>query len=157
MQDFGGPVGFGWRVNTRTASRSSWCRTPMRTRRDCLTASGLHAKALWADPSKENFQIIRDAAISDDAIARNYTHGVRMKRRSVPAAGVLQRALLNRPGNKEIMLDLLYDYRSNPPLYPQWQAYFRAHQPPALIVLGQERYHLPGGGRASVSAGSKGC
>ena len=29
------------------------------------------------------------------------------------------------------MLDLLYDYRSNPPLYPQWQAYFREHQPPA--------------------------
>ncbi len=29
------------------------------------------------------------------------------------------------------------DYRTNVPLYPQWQEYFRKHQPPTLIVWGK--------------------
>jgi len=42
--------------------------------------------------------------------------------------------LLDRKGNDEIQLDLFLSYGSNPPLYPQWQQYFRQHQPPMLIV-----------------------
>jgi hypothetical protein len=30
------------------------------------------------------------------------------------------------------MLDLLYDYRTNVPLYPEWHTYFRRSQPPTL-------------------------
>jgi len=37
----------------------------------------------------------------------------------------------------EIQLALLHSYGSNPPLYPEWQAYFRKHQPPTLIVWGK--------------------
>jgi pimeloyl-ACP methyl ester carboxylesterase len=44
---------------------------------------------------------------------------------------------LDRPGNQEIQLDLFYDYRTNIPLYPQWQAYFRKYRPPMLIVWGK--------------------
>jgi pimeloyl-ACP methyl ester carboxylesterase len=54
-----------------------------------------------------------------------------------PDTWTVDAALLARPGNKEIQLDLFLDYGSNPPLYPKWQAYFRAHQPPALIVWGK--------------------
>ena len=45
--------------------------------------------------------------------------------------------LLDRPGNQEIQLDLFYDYRTNIPLYPKWQAYFKKYQPPMLIVWGK--------------------
>ena len=51
--------------------------------------------------------------------------------------------LLDRPGNQEIQLQLFYDYGSNPPLYPEWQAYFREHQPPALIVWGTKDEIFP--------------
>lgn len=43
---------------------------------------------------------------------------------------------LDRSVNDEIQLDLFLSYGSNPPLYPQWQEYFRTHQPPMLIVRG---------------------
>jgi pimeloyl-ACP methyl ester carboxylesterase len=45
--------------------------------------------------------------------------------------------LLDRPSNEEIQLELLYDYRNNPPRYPHWQAYLREHQPPTLVVWGK--------------------
>ena len=56
---------------------------------------------------------------------------------------MLQRALVNRPGNKEIMLALLYDYRTNLGHYANWQEYFRNHQPPMLIVWGKNDIVFP--------------
>jgi pimeloyl-ACP methyl ester carboxylesterase len=32
---------------------------------------------------------------------------------------------------------LFLDYRTNPPLYDSWHAYFREHQPPTLVVWGK--------------------
>jgi pimeloyl-ACP methyl ester carboxylesterase len=43
-------------------------------------------------------------------------------------------SLLDRPGNGDIQLDIFYDYRTNLPLYPQWQETFRKKQPPLLAV-----------------------
>ena len=42
-----------------------------------------------------------------------------------------------------MQLDLFYDYRTNVPLYPQFQAYFRKHQPPTLIVWGRDDHIFP--------------
>jgi pimeloyl-ACP methyl ester carboxylesterase len=46
-------------------------------------------------------------------------------------------AIVVQNGNADIQLDLFLSYGSNPPLYPKWQAYFRKHQPPVLIVWGR--------------------
>ena len=63
--------------------------------------------------------------------------------------GGLQRALIDRPGNREIMLALLYDYRTNLAEYPKWHAYFREHRPPMLIVWGRnDAIFPPSGARA---------
>jgi pimeloyl-ACP methyl ester carboxylesterase len=62
------------------------------------------------------------------------------------AQELLQTALLSRPGNQDAMIDLLYDYRTNPGLYPQWQEYFRTHQPPALITWGANDEIFPEAG-----------
>jgi pimeloyl-ACP methyl ester carboxylesterase len=51
-----------------------------------------------------------------------------------------------RPGNKAIQLQLFYDYGSNPALYPQWQACFRDHQPPTLVVRGGNDVIFPADG-----------
>ena len=53
---------------------------------------------------------------------------------------------LTREGNPEIQLALLYDYQNNVPHYPAWQAYFRKHQPPTLIVWGKNDYIFPAEG-----------
>jgi len=146
IQDFGGPVGF--RLASQRPEQISFLIVQNANAYDEGLPDSFWspARALWADPSATNLQKIREAAISDDALAWNYTHGVRDESRISPDSWVLQRALVNRPGNKDIMLDLLYDYRSNPPLYPQWQEYFRMRQPPALIVWGKNDVIFPESG-----------
>lgn len=146
MQDFGGPVGF--RLATRHPERvlGLIVQNANAYEEGLPDSFWAPAKALWADRSAENVRRIREAAISDDALAWNYTHGVRDIEAISPDSWVLQQALLDKPGAREIMLDLLYDYGSNPPLYPVWQQYFRTHRPPALIVWGENDVIFPASG-----------
>jgi pimeloyl-ACP methyl ester carboxylesterase len=44
---------------------------------------------------------------------------------------------MDRPGNKEIQLALHTNYGSNVERYDEWHRYFRAHQPPTLVVWGK--------------------
>jgi pimeloyl-ACP methyl ester carboxylesterase len=146
LQDFGGPVGF------RLAERHPGRVTFLVVQNANAYEEGLPdsfwapARALWKDPSPENFATIRNAAISDDALEWNYTHGVADVERVNPDNWVLQRALLSRPGNKEAMLALLYDYRTNLDHYPAWHAYFERHQPPTLVVWGKHDIVFPESG-----------
>jgi pimeloyl-ACP methyl ester carboxylesterase len=56
---------------------------------------------------------------------------------------------MERPGNKEIQLALQADYGSNVERYDEWHAYFRAHQPPALVVWGKNDFvFAPAGAEA---------
>jgi pimeloyl-ACP methyl ester carboxylesterase len=146
MQDFGGPVGF--RVASRRPEKVSFLVVQNANAYDEGLPDSFWApvRELWKEPSPDNFRKIREAGISDEALEWNYTHGVDDPTKVSPDSWVLQRALLNRPGNKEIMLDLLYDYRTNPALYPEWHAYFRKHQPPTLIVWGENDVIFPASG-----------
>jgi pimeloyl-ACP methyl ester carboxylesterase len=53
---------------------------------------------------------------------------------------------MDRPGNKDIQLELFYSYGSNRARYPEWQAYFRKHQPPMLITWGRNDKIFPAAG-----------
>lgn len=75
-----------------------------------------------------------------------YTNGVRNPELVDPDAITVDQALLDRPGNADVQLDLFYDYRTNVPLYPKFQAYFRERQPPMLIVWGQNDEIFPPAG-----------
>jgi pimeloyl-ACP methyl ester carboxylesterase len=146
MQDFGGPVGF--RLATRHPRKVSF----LVIQNANAYEEGLPdnfwkpARELWSDPSEKNFGRIREAAMSKEALEWNYTHGVKDATRVSPDSWILQSALLERPDNKEIMLQLLYDYRTNPRLYPEWQEYFRRGQPPTLIVWGKNDIIFPASG-----------
>jgi pimeloyl-ACP methyl ester carboxylesterase len=146
MQDFGGPVGF--RLATRRPDKISFLvvQNANAYEEGLPDSFWAPARALWKDPSAANFQTIRDAAMSSDALAWNYTHGVADVERVSPDSWLIQEALLSRPGAKEIMLDLLYDYRTNLDRYPEWHAYFRQHQPPTLIVWGKNDIIFPDAG-----------
>ncbi len=75
-----------------------------------------------------------------------YTNGARDPEAISPDNWHVDQRLLDRPGNQEIQLQMFYDYGSNPPLYPEWQAYFRKHQPPTLIVWGEKDEIFPAAG-----------
>ena len=65
-----------------------------------------------------------------------------------PTTWALDQIGLDRPGNRDIQMDLFYDYRTNLPLYPEFQAFFRKHQPPTLIVWGKNDFIFPPEGAA---------
>lgn len=136
LQDFGGPVGF--RLATRHPERVAFLVVQNANAYEQGLPDSFWApvRAYWADPSTANREAIRSAGMSEAALEWNYTHGVADPSRIDPDSWLLQSALLNRPENKDAMLSLLYDYRTNPALYPQWHEYFRAYQPPTLITWG---------------------
>ena len=109
-------------------------------------------KAYWKEPnSKEKRDALR-AMLTYDATKWQYTHGVKDPELVSPDGAAHDQFLLDRKGNDEIQLDLFLSYGSNPPLYPKWQAYFREHQPPMLIVWGKNDQIFPAAGRRAVQA-----
>ena len=100
-------------------------------------------KAYWKDKTAENAKTLKDALLTIGATEWQYTNGTRNKETISPDNWIVDQAKLDRPGNKEIQLELFYSYGTNPALYPEWQAYFRKHQPPTLLVWGKGDYIFP--------------
>lgn len=103
------------------------------------------AKAYWAEKSAANGAKLRPL-FELAATKWQYTEGVRDVRHISPDAWTVDQARMDRPGNKDIQLEMFYSYGSNPPLYPAWQAYFRKYQPPMLIVWGKNDKIFPPAG-----------
>ncbi len=102
----------------------------------------------WTEPTKEHREELR-AFLTLDATRWQYTHGVFDPERIAPEAYTLDAALLERPGAKEIQLDLFLDYASNVALYPKFQEYFRDYRPSMLAVWGKhDPFFLPVGAEA---------
>jgi pimeloyl-ACP methyl ester carboxylesterase len=102
----------------------------------------------WKEPSATNRAALRDF-LKPEATKWQYTHGVADQSLVAPESYTLDSALLARPGNDEIQLDLFLDYASNVALYPKFQAFFRERRPPLLAVWGQnDPFFLPAGAKA---------
>jgi len=102
----------------------------------------------WNEPTKENRAALRDF-LKPEATKWQYVHGVPDESLVAPEAYALDSALLDRPGNDEIQLDLFLDYASNVALYPKFQEYFRIKKPPLLAVWGKnDPFFLPEGAEA---------
>jgi pimeloyl-ACP methyl ester carboxylesterase len=102
-------------------------------------------RAYWADPSEENAAPLR-AFLGIEGTKWQFTHGTRNPDAISPDNYWHVQYLLDRPGNAEVQLELFYDYRTNLTLYPEWQALFREHQPPALVVWGKNDQIFPAEG-----------
>jgi len=102
----------------------------------------------WKEPSPQNRAALRDF-LTLEATKSQYLHGVQDETLVAPEAYQLDSALLARPGNDEIQLDLFLDYASNVALYPKFQEYFRTKLPPLLAVWGKhDPFFLPPGAEA---------
>ncbi len=102
----------------------------------------------WREPTPESRAALRDF-LKPETTKWQYTHGVADESLVAPESYTLDTALLARPGNDEIQLDLFLDYANNVALYPKFQAYFRAQRPPLLAVWGKnDPFFLPAGAEA---------
>lgn len=104
-------------------------------------------QAYWRDPTDANRDACR-AALSDGAIRAQYEDGAPAGRVS-PDGYSLDQFYMHRAAAAEIQLDLILSYRTNVALYPAFQDYFRAHQPPLLAIWGKnDGFFLPAGAEA---------
>jgi len=102
----------------------------------------------WQEPSAENRTALRDF-LTPETTKWQYLHGVQDESLVAPESYTLDSALLARPGNDEIQLDLFLDYASNVELYPKFQNFFRTSKPPLLAVWGKnDPFFLPPGAEA---------
>ena len=103
----------------------------------------------WAAPTAENRDLLRKSILTEGGTRWQYTYGVQNPESVLPESYTLDTALLERPGNKEIQLDLFLDYASNVKLYPKFQEYFRGSNPPLLAIWGKnDPFFVPAGAEA---------
>jgi pimeloyl-ACP methyl ester carboxylesterase len=146
VQDYGAPIGY------RLASSHPEKISAIVVQNGNAYVEGIDnpfwdpVKAFWKDKSEANAAKVRPV-LELNATKWQYTEGFRDPVAHVsPDTWMLDQAYLDRPGNKDIQMELFYSYGTNPPLYPKWQEYFRQHQPPMLIVWGKNDKIFPGEG-----------
>jgi pimeloyl-ACP methyl ester carboxylesterase len=102
----------------------------------------------WREPTEENRDAIRKA-LNAEGIRREYHSGIPDSYHLAPEGYTLDAALIARPGNVEIQLDLFLDYANNVKLYPKFHEYFRAFTPPLMAIWGRyDPYFIPAGAQA---------
>jgi len=105
-------------------------------------------RAYWKEPTTEHRDALRQF-LTVDATRWQYTHGAPNPDAVAPESYTLDAALLERPGNRDIQLDLFLDYASNVALYPAFQKYFRERKPPLLAIWGKnDPFFIPPGAEA---------
>ena len=144
LMDYGAPIGF------RIASKHPEKVSALIIQNGNAYDEGLRdfwipIKKYWNDPSVENGAAL-EGFHSLDGLKWQYTHGVGDSSKISPDNWSIDLRHLTRPENAEIQLALFYDYRTNVPLYPAWQQYFRENQPPTLIVWGENDIIFPAEG-----------
>lgn len=102
----------------------------------------------WREPTPANREMLRNA-LDPAGLRSQYTDGVPNPERIAPEGYTLDAAMIARPGNMDIQLDLFLDYANNVKLYPKFQEYFRASKPPLLAIWGKhDPFFIPPGAEA---------
>ena len=145
--DYGAPVGF------RLASADPEKVTAIISQNGNAYVEGLSEawspiQAYWKSATAENREALR-GLLTLETTRWQYVHGTPDANAVEPESYTLDAALMARPGNAEIQLDLFSDYGSNVAAYPKFQAYFRKHQPPLLAIWGKnDPFFVPAGAEA---------
>ena len=123
--DYGAPV--GWRLAVAHPERITAIVTQNSNAYEEGLSEGWNPiEKYWKEPSEVNRKAPREF-LRPESIKWQYPHGVADPERVAPKAYTLDSALISRPGNDEIQLDLFLDYTSNVARYPEFQAYFREY------------------------------
>lgn len=144
LMDYGAPIGF--RIASKYPERiESLIIQNGNAYEEGLRDFWIPIKKYWNDYTVENGKAL-EGFHSPDGLKWQYTHGVEDASKISPDNWHIDLQHLTREENNAIQLAMFYDYRTNVPLYPKWQKYFRDHQPPTLIVWGEHDYIFPAEG-----------
>jgi pimeloyl-ACP methyl ester carboxylesterase len=145
--DYGSPVGFRLALANPEKVRAIISQNG-NAYEEGLSEGWNPIQKYWKQPTQENRNALRDF-LKPESIKWQYTHGVQNDTLIAPESYTLDSALLSRPGNDEIQLDLFLDYANNVSLYPKFQEYLRKQKPPLLAVWGKnDPFFLPEGAKA---------
>lgn len=145
--DYGAPTGF------RMAIKSPDAITAIISQNGNAYDEGLGdawqpIQQYWREPSIANRNAIR-AGLNLEGLRHEYSVGMPSPELIKPESYTLDAALLARPGNVDIQLDLFLDYANNVKLYPKFQEYLRTFKPPLLAIWGEfDLYFIPPGAEA---------
>jgi pimeloyl-ACP methyl ester carboxylesterase len=145
--DYGAPVGF------RLALAHPERVTAIVTQNGNAYEEGLSEawnpiQKYWQEPTAENRAALLEF-LKPESTKFQYVYGVKDESQIAPESYTLDSALLARPGNSEIQLDLFLNYASNVALYPKFQEYIRTKRPPILAVWGKnDPFFVPAGAEA---------
>jgi len=137
VQDYGGPVGF--RIALRRPDWLDWLIVQNSNAYEVgfTAAWGGLRNAYWKQRTPEVEKQLE--AFMDPATVRQiYLHGHRRPELISPDNWNMDAALLGRPNQRRIQLDLFYDYRTNVARYREWQDFLKKRQPKTIIFWGQE-------------------
>lgn len=143
LQDYGAPVGM------RIAAQHPDRVMGLIFQNGNVYEEGLNKEAwapimkLWQGRDSELEKNIAANVFSLDGLKWQYTHGTRNPDAILPDNWLLDHQSLSRPGQHAVQLNLFYDYRNNVAQYPQWQAYLKKYQPPALVVWAKNDAFFP--------------
>lgn len=145
--DYGAPVGLRLALN-RPELITAIITQNGNAYEEGLGDSWAPIQTYWSSGKTEDRDAIR-AALTLGGTRSQYVDGSPHPERIQPEAYHLDQALLNRPGNKDIQLDLFYDYRTNVALYSEFHTYFRTSKVPVLAVWGKnDGWFIPSGAEA---------
>lgn len=144
LMDYGAPIGF--RIAAKYPKRiESLIIQNGNAYDEGLRDFWIPIKKYWNNYTIENGKAL-EGFHSPDGLKWQYTHGVQNVSKISPDNWNIDLQHLTRAENNKIQLAMFYDYRTNVPLYPKWQKYFREHQPATLIVWGKNDYIFPAEG-----------
>ena len=149
VQDYGGPVGF--RIVGRNPQALDWLIVQNSNAYEVgfTPAWDGFRKALWIDRTPESEKPLAGFNTPEAIKTIVYLGGAGHPELIAPEAYISDAASVAGPSNLRIQLDLFYDYRHNPELYPTWQKFLHDRQPKTLIFWGQhDPFFSPAGGEA---------
>ncbi|MFD5077188.1 alpha/beta fold hydrolase [Streptomyces sp. NPDC058371] len=150
VQDYGAPIGLRLALAHPDRVTAIITQNGNAYEEGLGTEAWAPVRALIAERTPETEAPVREIS-SPDGIKWQYLHGVPEDRQDQvsPDAYQYDAALMARPGQPEIQLDLISDYGSNFELYPAFHEYFRSSRVPLLAVWGaHDEIFVPAGALA---------
>jgi pimeloyl-ACP methyl ester carboxylesterase len=142
VMDFGGPIGYRLAL-----------KYPERLAGMVMQNAPLYPEApegwwatlgtYWQDGSAAHREESREY-LTEKSTRDQYLYGVKDPSLVDPDNWIVDSALMQRPGVEEIMLDLLYDIRSNVSTFKGMQELLRNRRPPVLVATGANDEIFPG-------------
>jgi pimeloyl-ACP methyl ester carboxylesterase len=147
VQDYGGPVGF--RIMTKDSTMIEWLVIQNTNAYEAGFSeawAGLR-NALWLERNEKTERDV-ESLLELGTVKAVYLTGSAVPELLSPDSWNSDYLLtLQRKNGRRIQMDLFYDYRTNPALYPKWQKLLKERQPKTIIFWAQgDLFFTPEGG-----------